>query len=135
MTLSLWEVPLQVIAALENLGVRYHVGGSFASSIHGVPRQTRDLDLVAELMPSHVAVFAARLQADFYLDEEAMRRAIERRSHFNLIHHATGFKVDLFVSGRGRTDRSRRNQDGCRRCRAMRPCPPLRSRCIRGRAW
>ncbi len=106
MTPSLWAVPLQVIAVLENLGVRHHVGGSFASSIHGVPRQTRDLDLVAELMPGHVAAFAALLQADFYLDEEAMRRAIERRSHFNLIHHATGFKVDLFVSGAGAFDRA-----------------------------
>jgi hypothetical protein len=104
MTPSLWTVPLQVIAVLENLGVRYHVGGSFASSIHGVPRQTRDLDLVAELMPGHVAAFAARLHTDFYLEEEAMRRAIERHSHFNLIHHATGFKVDLFVSGAGAFD-------------------------------
>ena len=106
MTPSLWAVPLQVIAVLESLGVRHHVGGSFASSIHGVPRQTRDLDLVAELMPVHVAAFTAHLQADFYLDEEAMRRAIERRSHFNLIHHATGFKVDLFVSGADAFDRS-----------------------------
>jgi hypothetical protein len=106
MTPSFWAVPLQVIAVLENLGVRHHVGGSFASSIHGVPRQTRDLDLVAELTPGHIAAFAAGLQADFYLDEAAMRRAIERRSHFNLIHHATGFKVDLFVSGAGAFDRA-----------------------------
>jgi hypothetical protein len=106
MTASLWTVPLRVIAELEELGVRYHVGGSFASSIHGVARQTRDLDLVAELMPGHATAFAARLQADFYLEEEAMRRAIERRSHFNLIHHATGFKVDLFLSGANAFDRA-----------------------------
>ena len=106
MTPSFWEVPLQVIAALEMLGVRHHVDGSFASSIHGVPRQTRDLDLVAELTPGHVAPFAALLQADFYLDEVSMLRAIERRSHFNLVHHATGFKVDLFVAGAGAFDRS-----------------------------
>jgi hypothetical protein len=106
MTPSLWAVPLQVTTVLEDLGVRHHVGGSFASSIHGVPRQTQDLDLVAELMPGHLAAFAARLQADFYLDEEAMRRAVERRSHFNLIHHATGFKVDLFVSGASAFDRA-----------------------------
>ena len=106
MTPSFWDVPLQVIAALEMLGVRHHVGGSFASSIHGVPRQTRDLDLVAELTAEHAAAFAALLQADFYLDEEAMRRAIDRCSHFNLIHHATGFKVDLFVAGAGSFDRA-----------------------------
>jgi hypothetical protein len=29
---------LPVIEALDSLGVRYYVGGSVASSIHGVPR-------------------------------------------------------------------------------------------------
>jgi hypothetical protein len=101
-----WSAPLQVVAVLEEMGVSYHVGGSFASSIHGVARQTRDLDLVAELSLSHAAAFAARLQADFYLDDESMRRAIENRSHFNLIHHATGFKVDVFVSGDNAFERS-----------------------------
>ncbi len=106
MTVSLWAVPLQVIAVLEKLGVRHHVGGSFASSIHGVPRQTRDLDLVADLTTGHVAAFAASLQADFYLDDEAIRRAIERHAQFNLIHRASGFKVDVFVSGAGAFDRA-----------------------------
>ena len=31
------------------MGVPYHVGGSYASSIHGVPRQTQDIDLVVNL--------------------------------------------------------------------------------------
>ena len=69
-----WEVPLRVIGVLEELGVPYHVGGSFASSIHGVPRQTRDLDLVADLPLSKVPAFLAHLEKDFYLDEEAIRR-------------------------------------------------------------
>jgi hypothetical protein len=106
MTAQFWAVPLQVVAVLEEMGVSYHVGGSFASSIHGIARQTRDLDLVAELSLSHVAAFTARLQADFYFDDESMRRAIENRSHFNLIHHGTGFKVDIFVSGNNAFDRS-----------------------------
>ncbi len=105
MTNPFWAVPLQVIAVLEEMGVPYHVGGSFASSIHGVPRQTRDLDLVVELSFSHVAAFAACLQAEFYVEAESIQRAVERRSHFNLIHHGTGFKVDLFVSGGGAFDR------------------------------
>lgn len=38
-----------VVAALEDLGVRYRVGGSVASSALGVPRSTLDVDLVCEL--------------------------------------------------------------------------------------
>lgn len=77
---------LPVIEALASLGVRYYVGGSVASSIHGVPRASIDADLIAELGAEHVAPLAARLSAHFYLDEGRM------------IHLATMFKIDVFVS-------------------------------------
>jgi hypothetical protein len=101
-----WEIPLRVIGVLEELGVPYHVGGSFASSIHGVPRQTRDLDLVVDLPLSAVPAFMAHLEKDFYLDEETIRRAISRHTRFNLIHLASAFKVDVFVHGPRPFDRS-----------------------------
>ena len=40
------QVALRLIDALEALGVRYHIGGSYASSIRGIPRQTQDIDLL-----------------------------------------------------------------------------------------
>lgn len=90
---------VEVLDALEGLGVRHHLGGSYASSIHGLPRQTRDADLVVDLKPSTVPLLAAMLRPAFYLDEDRMRHAVSRRSSVNLIHLATGFKVDLFVKG------------------------------------
>ena len=89
---------LPVIEALDSLGVGYYVGGSVASSIHGVPRASIDADLIAELGAEHVAPLAARLSGHFYLDEGRMRDAVERRLSFNVIHLATMFKVDVFVS-------------------------------------
>ncbi len=89
---------LPVIEALDSLGVRYYVGGSIASSIHGVPRASIDADLIAELGAEHVAPLAARLSPLFYLDEGRMRDAVERRLSFHVIHLATMFKVDVFVS-------------------------------------
>jgi hypothetical protein len=106
MTSPVWTVALSVIDVLEELGVRYHVGGSFASSIHGVPRQTRDIDLVADLPLSAVPSFVARLREGFYLDDEAICRAIERHTQFNLVHLASGFKVDIFLPGPGAFDRN-----------------------------
>jgi hypothetical protein len=106
MICPVWTVALSVIDVLEALGVPYHVGGSFASSIHGLPRQTRDIDLVADLPLLAVPSFVARLGRDFYLDDEAIRRAIERRTQFNLIHLASGFKVDIFLPGPGAFDRN-----------------------------
>ena len=89
---------LPVIEALDRLGVRYYVGGSVASSIHGVPRASIDADLIAELGAGRVAPLAARLSALYYLDEGRMRDAVARRLSFNVIHLATMFKIDVFVS-------------------------------------
>ncbi|MBI2566631.1 MAG: hypothetical protein HYV63_06325 [Candidatus Schekmanbacteria bacterium] len=86
---------LQVVDVLEDLAIPFHLGGSFASSIHGAPRQTRDADLVADLGMSHVAKLVSRLERDFYVDAEMIREAVARRSSFNAIHFATSFKVDL----------------------------------------
>lgn len=91
-------VTLQVIGALERQGVAYVVGGSIASSIYGKPRATQDVDVIADFREEHIAGFIAALRNDFYLDEPAVRDAVQRRATFNVIHLATMFKVDVFVA-------------------------------------
>ena len=91
------DVVLAVVAVLERLEVRYAVGGSFASSLHGVFRASVDVDIVAELADQHVPPLVRELSDAFYLDETAIRRAIDSRRSFNLIHLATMFKVDVFL--------------------------------------
>lgn len=82
----------------ESLGVPYAVGGSVASSVHGFPRSTMDVDLVAALRESHVSSFVAHLGDDFYYSEEAIRDAIARRDCFNVIELRTMLKADVFVA-------------------------------------
>jgi hypothetical protein len=91
---------------LDGLGVSYHIGGSLASSAHGIPRSTLDVDLVADLRPAHVDPLVGALAPAYYLDEEAVRAAIRDRSTFNAIHLATLIKVDVFVAGESPFDRS-----------------------------
>lgn len=101
------EAPVrQVISVLESLGLRYHVGGSLASSLHGAPRQTQDLDIVVDLPLSLVEALARRLESEFYLDRERLSLAVRTGRACNLIHLATGFKVDLFPLGSSPFDRS-----------------------------
>jgi hypothetical protein len=99
------RVALLVVDALERLGVGYHIGGSWASSIHGVPRQTQDIDIVAELRPDFVGRLVAALGEGFYADEASARGAAHARTSFNLIHLDTGVKVDVFVRGDAPFDR------------------------------
>jgi hypothetical protein len=74
------------------------VVGSLASSFHGEPRQTRDIDLVVEPNLSDLERFRESLDPDdFYSDAGAMLEAIERRSSFNIIDIGSGWKVDILV--------------------------------------
>jgi hypothetical protein len=87
-----------VLQALGDLGVRHFVGGSIASSAHGVARASVDADVVAELRPAHVAPFVAALRDRYYIPEERIHDAVARRASFNVIHLDTMLKVDVFVS-------------------------------------
>lgn len=99
-------VTMQVVDALEALGVTYAIGGSLASAVHGVMRATMDADLVADLRIEHVEPFVQMLGEAFYADAEMMRDAIRRHGSFNLIHLDTMFKVDIFIAKPRIFDRS-----------------------------
>lgn len=87
--------------ALEDLGVRYYLVGSVASSLHGRPRLTIDADLVADLRSEHARALCDRLQAEYYVDEQMILEAIRRRRSFNVVHFATALKVDVYVPTAG----------------------------------
>lgn len=94
----------KVVAALNQLGISYALGGSMASSAHGVARTTHDFDLSVALPPGKIAAFVALLGDEFYADEESIREAVARGSSVNLIHQVTLDKVDLFTAN---TERER----------------------------
>jgi len=93
------EVTLAVTGVLERLGVEYLVGGSLATSLHGIPRATLDVDIVADLRMTHLDPFVAALRETFFIDADMVRDAIRKRATFNILHLATMFKVDVFVAG------------------------------------
>ncbi len=91
------RVTLRVTQALEQLGIPYAVGGSVASSLHGVMRSTLDVDIVADIKLEHVPALVSALSPEFYADEAMIKDAVRRQSSFNLIHYETAFKVDVFI--------------------------------------
>src|SRR5262245_7473689 len=98
------ELTLLFTRRLHALGARYMVSGSVAVSIYGAPRLTNDVDIIVVLDRAQVArlpdVFP---ETEFYcppvetIEEEAAR---DERGHFNIIHHETGFKADVYLAGR-----------------------------------
>jgi len=91
------EVTLKVTGAFEKLGVPYLIGGSLASTLHGMVRTTQDSDVIAEMRPEHLQPFVLALRDEFYIDEEMVAESIQSNSSFNIIHRETMFKVDVFI--------------------------------------
>lgn len=89
-----------VVEALERLGIAYHVGGSVASSVHGSPRSTNDVDIVVDLRREHIAPLCKELAGIYYMPPELLEDAVARSSCANLIHLISGYKVDVFVRRR-----------------------------------
>ena len=96
---------LLVTAVLETMNVPYAVGGSLASSLHGVMRSTMDVDILADLHYEQIQPFVNALSAVFYADDEMIHDSIEHHSSFNLIHYETAFKVDVFIPKKRTFDR------------------------------
>jgi hypothetical protein len=89
---------------LEALGATYMVTGSVAAMIYGEPRLTHDIDVVVDLDERHIAELPRLFpDTEFYCAPHEVvlvesRRA--QRGHFNIIHHESGFKADIYLSGR-----------------------------------
>ena len=88
----------QFTRSLDNARIPYMVVGSLASSFHGEPRMTRDIDIVIDPTEEGLRQFIGELpQQDFHVDAGAAIEALERRTSFNVIEIETGWKVDLLV--------------------------------------
>ncbi|RIL07816.1 MAG: hypothetical protein DCC71_01675 [Proteobacteria bacterium] len=92
------------VGPLERSDTPYMVTGSIASMLYGEPRLTLDLDVVVELDAEHAARFLSNFpESEFYrppLDVVRAEATRDSRGHFNLIHHTTGAKADVYLAAR-----------------------------------
>lgn len=89
---------------LERLALPYCITGSVAASVYGEPRLTADIDVVLLLEAQHIpALQAAFPEVDYYVPPgEALRLEVARdsRGMFNLVHHKSQFKADIYLAAR-----------------------------------
>jgi hypothetical protein len=81
--------------ALDGMQVPWFVSGSLASSLHGIPRSTNDVDVVATLPAQAADELVQRLGDGYYADAGMIRKAFAGRGACNVIWLATMMKVDL----------------------------------------
>ena len=69
--------------------------GSMAMAIYSVPSMTRDIDLVVEIKPTEVEKIMRIFSEDCYIDQEAVRQAMQTYGIFNIIHNDRVIKADF----------------------------------------
>ncbi len=82
-----------VVSAFDKIGILYYIGGSISSSIHGIPRTTMDIDIIADIKQDHVEALYLSLEPDYYIDKDMILEAIRHHSSFNIIHFDSMMKM------------------------------------------
>lgn len=102
------ELLRYLAGVLEKLDVRYFVTGSIATIYYGEPRFTNDIDVVVDLPAGRIPEFIAQFPTEeFYLSEDSVLRAVRNRTMFNIIHPASGLKLDIMIPAASRFTQSR----------------------------
>jgi len=105
------ELLIYLCNHLGALGVRYLITGSQATIAFGEPRFTVDIDVVVELKPSQVDAFIGGFpEEEFYLSRAAVQQAIDEAGMFNVIHPASGLKIDVMIPDHSEFDQTRLNR-------------------------
>lgn len=100
------EATARIIAALEKLGVEYLLAGSFSSNFYGIPRSTKDADIVA-VLDGKLTDLERELEGDFFLDPQTSFETVTGTYRDKL--HAVGlaFVIELFHLSEDPHDQSR----------------------------
>jgi len=102
------ELVRKVAGELDRLGARYFITGSIATISYGEPRLTNDIDVVVDLSLDQVDAFLSAFPApDFYCSREALRHAIREHFQVNVLHPASGLKIDVILPIDDEFNRSR----------------------------
>jgi hypothetical protein len=94
--MSYTQVFQEIINALDRASILYMVVGSFASNLYGTGRGTQDIDLILSASPAQVPPLLNLLpKTDYYFDIDTAVEAARRKSMFNVLDMARGWKIDF----------------------------------------
>lgn len=106
--MKVFDLLKKVSSCFNRLNIPYFVTGSVASIAYGETRFTNDIDFVTDIKPEHIqGLLECFPEEEYYISEESIKNAIRHRFQFNIIHPASGLKVDVVIRDRGEFDKSR----------------------------
>jgi hypothetical protein len=99
MSENLFDACKLFVDRMNSHNIQYMVVGSMGSIIYGEPRMTKDFDFVVELLTKDIKKFSELFPIEeFYCPPlEVINQEVISRGQFNLIHHASGLKIDIIL--------------------------------------
>jgi hypothetical protein len=94
--ITIEDVTLRVIDALNACGSPYMLVGSFSSNFYGIPRSTKDADFVLQLQGDLAPVFYESLGKDFDMDPQLRFETNTGTFKQEMRFPGTPFTVELF---------------------------------------
>jgi hypothetical protein len=92
------EVLRRFVDVVQAAKLAYMLTGSHASTLHGMPRSTYDVDFVISPTREEIRLLVKRLQeAGCYVDPLAAEEALETYGQFNAIEYKSGWKADFII--------------------------------------
>ncbi len=91
------DIVNDVSERLTRVGIAFMLTGSMAMNAYAQPRMTRDVDVVIEVQTTDLPRLLSAFRPGYYIDEQAVERALRAESLFNVIHQEWVFKVDCIV--------------------------------------
>lgn len=101
------EAVVAVLAALDAAAIPYMLVGSMASNFHGIPRSTRDADLVVQLAAGGLQRLAAELPAGLLLERQGAFEAVTGTIRYLVALAGSPFVCELFELSDDPHDRAR----------------------------
>lgn len=86
-----------VTKKLASEDIQYMLTGSIAANFYSIPRMTRDIDIVIDVLESDADKLIKLFSKDYYIDEKSARKSIRNKKMFNIIHNEALIKVDFII--------------------------------------
>jgi hypothetical protein len=99
--IDLLTVMIPALQAFDEQNLFWYLGGSIASSLHGMQQMAQDIDLVVDLHPQNLSSLLPILKQHYAFDDDAFQETASQRTACSLIHPDTLMKVDLIMAKQG----------------------------------
>jgi hypothetical protein len=98
----------RVINLFDKYNISYMLTGGLAVTVWGRARSTLDIDIVLDINKDDIKKLVSAFQKEnFYIDEEAVKMALDKKFSFNAIDRETNTTIDCYLIGNNEYEAAR----------------------------